>query len=457
MNFRGLVKKVIPTKLFARIEPFGHMAEAMLFNVIYGFPARGLKVIGVTGTNGKTTTSFMIHNMLERAGYSVGLLTTVGYGMGRNIQPQVEHMTTMPAPQLLKRIKWLKKQGAKWVVLEVTSHGLAQNRVWGVPFSLAVMTNVTHEHLEYHGTFERYLEAKRKLFKLTGGNRRGFRTGIINADDPSAEKFAGDVPQSVTYGVKSGLFKATDVQLTPSGSTFSVSLPERGLGFEAAVEQGKAGLDKLTGSTKSPLKVSTLLPGSFNVYNCLAAVCAGWLLGLNESQIQQGISSLKGVEGRMFRVAEGQDYDLIVDYAHTPDSFEKLFKDIKPVTKGKLIVMFGSAGRRDTAKRAVQGSLAGKYADVVIVTEEDDRDEDGMEILRQIATGAEKSGKKQGTDLFLVHDRTEAIRFTIAKAGKGDTVLLLGKGHEKNIERAHGFDAWDEVATAKEAIKKART
>lgn len=433
------------------------MAEAILFNLIYGFPARKLKVIGVTGTNGKTTTCFMIHNMLERAGYSVGLLTTVGYGMGRNIQPQVEHMTTMPAPQLLKRIKWLKKQGAKWIVLEVTSHGLAQNRVWGVPFSLAIMTNVTHEHLEYHGTFERYLEAKQKLFKLTGKNRHGFRTGIINADDPSASDFSADVPQAVAYGLKNGVMKAGDVQLTPSGSNFTVPIPERGLGFEAAVEQGRGNLEKLASAKKTDLKITTSLPGSFNVYNCLAAVCTGWLLGLSESQIQLGISSLKGVEGRMFSMREGQDYEVIVDYAHTPDSFEKLFKDIKPVTKGKLIVMFGSAGRRDTAKRAVQGSLAGKYADVVVVAEEDDRDEDGMEILRQIAAGSEKAGKKQGTDLFLVHDRTEAIRFALGKAKKGDTVLLLGKGHEKTIERAHGFDAWDEVATAREAIKKART
>lgn len=429
MNFRGLVKKIIPAKLFARIEPYGHMAEAILFNIVNGFPARGLKVIGVTGTNGKTTTSFMIHNMLERAGYSVGLLTTVGYGMGRNIQPQVEHMTTMPAPQLLKRIKRLKKQGAKWLVLEVTSHGLGQNRVWGIPFDVVVMTNVTHEHLEYHGTFERYRDAKRKMFQMADTNRGGKRVGIINADDPSAEFFAQDVANPLTYGLKKGDVMAKNVKTTSAGSTYTVSLDGQ------------------------ELNISCALPGSFNVYNSLAAVSVGRALGLSGYQIEQGIATLAGVEGRMYSVVEGQDFEVIVDYAHTPDSFEKLFKDIKPVTKGKLIVMFGSAGRRDTAKRAVQGELAGKYADVVVATEEDDRDEDGMEILRQIAAGVEKSGKKQGTDLFLVHDRTEAIRFALGKAKKGDTVLLLGKGHEKNIERAHGFDAWDEVAIARDAIK----
>jgi len=185
-------------------------------------------------------------------------------------------------------------------------------------------------------------------------------------------------------------------------------------------------------------QINCKIPGKFNVYNSLAALCVGVKLGLSPSQIEDGIAALEGVEGRMTRIQEGQEFDVIVDFAHTPDSFEKLFKDLKPVVKGKLIVMFGSAGRRDEAKRAVQGQLAGEYCDEVIITEEDDRDMFGMEIMEQIASGAQKAGKVMDKDLFLVHDREEAINFTLKRANKGDTVLLLGKGHEKTIER----DKW---------------
>jgi UDP-N-acetylmuramoyl-L-alanyl-D-glutamate--2,6-diaminopimelate ligase len=185
--------------------------------------------------------------------------------------------------------------------------------------------------------------------------------------------------------------------------------------------------------------------------NCRAHLTFSILwLSLSKEEIEKGIAALDSVEGRMTRIDEGQDFDVIVDFAHTPDSFEKLFTDIKPVVGGKLIVMFGSAGRRDEAKRAVQGELAGKYADEVIATEEDDRDIDG--ILDQIASGAEKAGKVRDKDLFLILDRTEAINFTVGRAQAGDTVLLLGKGHEKTIERADGEHPWDEIATAYNAV-----
>ena len=178
MNIRKIVKKFIPSRLFGAVEPYGHLAEAVLLNTINGFPARGFKVIGVTGTNGKTTTSFLIHRMLHEAGYKVGLMSTIGYGVGTDIKPQVHHMTNVSVPELMQRLKWMRQQGVEWLVLETTSQGLAQNRVWGVPYSVAVMTNVTHEHLDYHRTFERYRDAKRKLFKMTNKNRRGLRAGI---------------------------------------------------------------------------------------------------------------------------------------------------------------------------------------------------------------------------------------------------------------------------------------
>lgn len=220
------------------------------------------------------------------------------------------------------------------------------------------------------------------------------------------------------------------------------------------MEQGTANSSQLTASSSVEYRIECHLPGSFNVSNSLAAVAVGHVLGLTKEQVEKGIAALDSVEGRMNTIDEGQDFEVIVDYAHTPDSFEKLFKDLKPLVKGKLIAMFGSAGRRDEAKRAVQGRLAGEYCDEVVITEEDDRDVDGVEIMNQIAEGAEAAGKTRDKDLFLVHDRTDAIKFAIQRAGKGDTVLLLGKGHEKTIERADGEHTWDEIGTAHEAIKR---
>ncbi len=405
------------------------MLEGILFNTMYGFPARKLKVIGVTGTNGKTTTSFLIHRMMREAGYKVGLMTTVAYGAGDNIHSQTYHMTNVTMPALMKRITQLKKEGIEWLVLETTSQGLVQNRLFGIPFHLAVMTNVTHEHLDWHVTFENYRDAKRLLFKRVNKNHHGLKTGIINAEDESSELFASDVENSILYGVKKGKLRAKNVKMTPSGSTYTADINQK------------------------KYQINCQLPGSFNIYNSLAAVGVGHVLGLNNEQIEKGIAALENVEGRMTTIDEGQDFEVIVDYAHTPDSFEKLFKDLKPLVKGKLIILFGSAGQRDEAKRPVQGELAGKYGDEVVITEEDDRDVDGQKIMEEIAAGAEKAGKARDKNLFLVHDRTEAIQFAIKQANKNDTVLLLGKGHEKTIERADGEHPWDEIATAHQILK----
>lgn len=429
MKPRKLVKKLIPRRLFRAVEPYGHLAEAFVFNLLNGFPGRGFKVIGVTGTNGKTTTGFMIYRMLHEAGYKVGLMSTVGWGAGDDIEMQVHHYTNVPTPELMRRLKTLRAQGVEWLVLETTSMALAQHRVYGVPYSVAVLTNLTHEHLGYHGTFERYRDAKRRMFKLADKNRRGLRTGVINADDPNAEYFERDVRNVVTYGVKSGEIRAQSVKLQPSGVEYDVAV----------------GDDRY--------HIRTQLPGSFNVDNSLAALGVGRVLGLTAEQIEQGIYALEGVAGRMTRVDEGQDFDAIVDYAHSPDSFEKLFKDIKPVVKGRLIVVFGSQGGGDRAKRPIQGELAGKYADEVVLCEEDDREEDGHKILEEIAAGAEKAGKIRDKDLFFVLDRPSAIEFGLKRARKGDTVLFLGKGHEKTIERADGEHPWDEIETVRQALK----
>jgi UDP-N-acetylmuramoyl-L-alanyl-D-glutamate--2,6-diaminopimelate ligase len=338
-------------------------------------------------------------------------------------------MTNVSVPEMMQRLKEMRRQGMEWLVLETTSHALAQHRVWGIPYSVAVMTNVTHEHLAYHGTFERYLSAKRRLFKLANRNKQGLRAGVVNADDPSAGLFAGDVLKPVLYGMEQGDIRARNVKLSPKGVEYTVDIGEE------------------------TYHIRCRIPGSFNVYNSLAAVSVGHVLGLDQTQIEQGIAALEGVEGRMTGIDEGQDFDVIVDYAHSPDSFEKLFKDMKPVVKGKLIVLFGSLGGGDKGKRPLQGKLAGEYADEVIVCEEDDRQEDPEQIMNDIAAGVLEAGKVKDKDLFMIHDRTEAINFAIKRAQKGDTVLLLGKGHEKTIEDANGERPWDEIATAHAAVR----
>lgn len=428
MSVRAVVKKFIPRGMFAKVEPYGHLAEAVLFNVLNGFPAHELKVIGVTGTNGKTTTCFLIHRMLQNAGYKTGLMSTVAWGVGEDIQPQIHHFTNVPVPELMQRLKVMRAAKVDYVVLETTSQALAQHRVWGVPYSVVVMTNVTHEHLSWHGTFENYRNAKRLLFKMANKNKQGLQTGIVNAEDPSAELFAGDVAHTVLYGIEKGDVRATDVTLSPTG-----------VGYRAI-----AGDDSYD--------IVCNLPGKFNVFNSLATVSVGRVLGLNREQIERGITALEGVEGRMTRIDEGQDFDVIVDYAHSPDSFEKLFKDLKPVVKGRIIVVFGSLGGGDRGKRPLQGEYAGEYADIVVICEEDDRQEDPATITSDIVAGVQKAGKVQDRDLFLIHDRTEAIQFAIRYAKKDDMVLLLGKGHEKTIEHADGEHPWDEIGTARAAL-----
>ena len=424
-SLKKTLKKVIPASLYQSIEPTYHLLTATAAATKAGYPAHNMRVIGVTGTNGKTSTCFMIHKMLTEAGLKAGLMTTVAYGVGNDITPQVAHMTTVSAPLLQKRLAEFKKQNVEWIVLEVTSHALAQHRTFGVPIEIAVMTNVTHEHLDYHRTFERYLAAKTKLFRLAS------RVGIINADDSSAATFRQAVKQSVSYGLKSGDWRAQDINLSAHGSDYT------------ALIDGDS------------YHIHVNIPGEFNVYNSLAAAAVGREVGLTKDQIERGIAALAGVEGRMTVVDAGQPFSAIVDFAHTPDSFERLLNDVRNTTKGKLVVLFGSAGRRDEAKRAIQGEIAGKYADEIVLTEEDDRDIDGNTILSQIASGAEKAGKKREENLFLVPDRTAAINFAVSRVSSSkDTVIFLGKGHEKTIERADGAHPWNEIETVRQAILK---
>lgn len=411
MSFRSLVKKILPSNLFKKIEPYGHWAEAISENIIFGFPARKLKVIGVTGTAGKTTTCTLITHMLRESGYKVGMMTTVSidYGDGKGAQHNTTRMTSLGSLKLLQTVKKMRANGVEWLVLETTSHALAQHRVWGVPYSIVAFTNLSHDNADYHGSFEIYRQAKLRLFRQCNRNRRGLRTGIVNTDDPNGELFAKAIAHPVGYGLKSGDLRAEDLQLSAGQSRFVARIGD------------------------DEYSITSQLPGVFNVYNCLAAIGVCRSAGLSKEQIEQGVTSLKSVEGRMNNIDEGQNFGVIVDYACTPDSFSQVFAAVKPLVKGRIITVFGSAGRRDELKRPIQGEIAGKEADVVILTEEDDRDQDGQKILEEIAAGVKKAGKVEGKDLLLIHEREAAVQKAIDLAQTGDMVLLLGKGEETVI------------------------
>ena len=422
---RGSYDKVVIPK---------HYGVAVAANLKRRFPARGLKVIGVTGTNGKTTTAHLIHQMLYQAGYSTGLMTTVAHGINDKIEPQIAHMTSQSIQVTLERLSKFKQQGMDWLVLEVTSQALSQFRILGIPIDIAIMTNVTHEHLDYHGTFDNYLQAKLRLFKLAARNKSGRQLGIVNSDDDNAALFADAVPNVAAYSLDQaagpGVAKPANLKQTPQGSRYTMKIKD------------------------DSYQITCNLPGRFNVANSLASALVGRAIGLSKLQIETGIKSLKEVEGRMMSIEEGQPFAVIVDFAHTPDSFNQLFKDMRPVVKGKLISVFGSAGRRDVQKRAMMGQIAGEYSDILVLTEEDDRDADGQEILEQIAGGAKKAGRVINQDIFLVRNRSQAIKQAFKLAKKGDTVLLLGKGHEKTIERADGEHPWDEIGLARLSLKQ---
>lgn len=420
-----------------------HVLRADLAAHQYGFPGKRMRVIGVTGTNGKTSTCFLIWRMLNAAGHKTGLMTTVAWGVDK-LEKQIEHMTTVDAKTLNYRMKKIADAGAEFLVLEVTSHALAQHRTFGVPIEIAVMTNVTHEHLDYHKTFENYRDAKRRLFKMA-------KYGVINEDDKSWAYFAKDVKEYITYGINSGILRAKDVRLGAQGVDYSVD-------DKASEEKKHAVDDKHTRGGKHAsgdmLRIKTKIPGEFTVYNSLAAVAVGLKLGLSKEQISQGILALDSVEGRMNRVDLGQNFEVIVDYAHTPDAFLKVYESVVPGKKGRIISLFGGAGRRDESTRGERGEIAAKYSDIVIITEDDSRDENPAEIAEEFAKGAEQAGFLRGKNLLVELNRAKAIQMAIDLAKKDDIVLILGKGHEKTILRATGAVPFEDLKVTREALKK---
>ena len=392
-----------------------HYLQSITAGIKNGWPGKKLHVIGVTGTNGKTTTCFMLWHMLNNAGYKTGLMTTVAWGVDE-LEPELGHMTTVDAITLNKRIKTIKDAGADYLVLEVTSHALAEYRTLGIPFEIAIFTNLTHEHLDYHKTIEGYRAAKGKLFKKA-------KFSILNADDPSCKYYENLSREYITYGIKNGQNQAKNIKLSVNGVKYSLG----------------------------DINIETKIPGEFNVYNSLAATLAGKKLGLTNEQIEDGIKTLDSVEGRMNIVDEGQPFTVIVDYAHAPDALEKVFDSIKG-HKGKVISVHGGAGRRDPSTRPIRGAILAQNSDIVIITEDDSRDEDPEEIAKGFIEGAKKHGKIEGKDLFKELDREKAIKLALDKAKPGDVVLILGKGHEKTILRADGPHDFEDIKVVKKLL-----
>ena len=393
-----------------------HWAQAVVSGIKYHRPGKQLRIIGVTGTNGKTTTCFMIWNMLRKAGYKTGIMTTVAYGIDK-LQPELGHMTMVDAITLNKRIRKIADDGAEFLVLEVTSHGLAEFRTLGIPFEIAVFTNLTHDHLDYHKTITNYRNAKAKLFKKA-------KFSILNADDPATKYYKTITDNYITYGIKHGTKRATNIKLDVSGVKYSYG----------------------------DINIETKIPGEFNVYNSLAAALVGEKLGLTQAQIANGIKSLNTVEGRMNIIDEGQPFTVIVDYAHAPDALEKVYASL-PKVKGRIISVHGGAGRRDPTTRPIRGEILAEHSDIVIITEDDSRDEDPNLIAEGFIQGATKCGKVLGRDLFKELDRGKAIELAIHMAKPGDVVLILGKGHEKSILRADGPHDFEDIKVATKILK----
>lgn len=394
-----------------------HFLQAVTAGVKYNFPGKKMRIIGVTGTNGKTTTCFMIWQMLNSAGYKTGIMTTVAWGV-KKLQPELGHMTTVDAFTLNQRIDNIQKQGAEFLVLEITSHALAEYRTLGIPVEIAVFTNLTHDHLDYHKSFARYRAAKGKLFKKA-------KFSILNADDPATKEYQKIAQNYTTYGIKNGENRAKDLKLSVSGVKYSCG----------------------------DINIETNVPGEFNVYNSLAAALVGVKLGLSPVAIEKGIKSLDSVEGRMNLVDAGQDFTVIVDYAHAPDALEKVFASVKG-HQGKIISVHGGAGRRDPSTRPIRGGILAKNSDIVIITEDDSRDEDPEKIAEGFIKGATKAGKVLDRNLFKELDREKAIELALKTAKKGDLVLILGKGHEKTILRADGPHEFEDIKVVKKLLAR---
>ena len=415
----------------------------------YRDPSAELALVGITGTDGKTTTSFLATAALEAAGVRTGMTGTAETRIGGVQAANEAHATTPEAPELQRALRAMHVAGDAAAVIETTSHGLALNRVDSIAYDVAILTNLTHEHLELHGTWEAYRDAKLKLFEklarpsgaltTTAKPLAWPATGIVNADDASAGAFIGVAQEAGARILTYGTDPAADVRAT-------------------SVEEDRQRLRIAYEAPSGAATVHLRLVGRFNVHNALAVVALGEAVGLDPAAVREGLASVPVVPGRMERVEAGQPFGVIVDFAHSPASLQTVLDLLAPLAAssgGGLIAVFGSAGERDTAKRPLMGRIAGERARIVVVTDEDPRGEDRDAILDEIARGAEATGKRRGHDLLVIADRREAIEAAFERARPGDIVLLAGKGHEQSILGPAGPRPWNERAEAEAALHRA--
>ncbi len=394
-----------------------HLFQAIAANSLYGFPAKELTIIGVTGTDGKTTTANLIYHILNKAGYKAAVISTVSAIIDGKEYDTGFHVTTPSSFMVQSYLKKAKEAGVKYVVLEVTSHALDQYRVWGIPFKIGVLTNVTHEHLDYHGTYEEYLGTKLKLLDMAS-------VAVVNRDDESYERISKLKSQNANLQLKSKKFVTY------------------GLNSESDIN-----------SKAFPFK--TKLLGDYNKYNVLAAVAVSQELGVLDSDIKDAVATFTPPKGRA-EVVYDEDFTVMIDFAHTPNSIERVLQALKKELpkNARLIHVFGSAGERDRSKRPEMGKISSEYADVIVLTSEDPRSESPERIMDDIARVCVKDGpyiKVRPSKIYKIVDRQEAIEEAIKMAKKGDVVVITGKGHERSMNFGKGEEPWSDH----EAVRKA--
>lgn len=397
------VRSRLPAEAVHVLEEAYRRGRVKLISARYGNPAKGLRVIAVTGTNGKTTTINYINEILKEAGMKTAMFSTALIEIAGKTEINDLNVTVATTQRMQQFFRDAKRAQVDFVVLEITSHALDQHKLASVPIEVAVMTNLTQDHLDYHKTMQKYADAKGRLF---AGEPKYI---VLNRDDEWFEFFDQFQPglQKITYGEHEEAEARIDyVKLYKKGSEATVVIDHQ-----------------------TKLDLATALPGKFNVYNMTAAATTAYLLGVRLRDIIEGVANLDGVPGRFERVAEGLEYDVIVDYAHTPDALEKLLEAVRAITKNRIILVFGATGDRDKAKRPIMGEIAAKNVDRIMLTDEESYNEDPEQIRSQVREGIEKA--KGDGKLTEIADREAAIGKALSIAKKGDTVLITGMGHEQ--------------------------
>jgi UDP-N-acetylmuramoyl-L-alanyl-D-glutamate--2,6-diaminopimelate ligase len=411
-------------------------ALTWIAGAFHGWPGRKLTVIGVTGTDGKTTTTNLIHRILLAARIKAGMVSTVNAVIGDEVLDTGFHVTTPDAHDVQGYLARMVDAGLTHVVLETTSHGWAQYRVDACEFDIGVVTTITHEHMDEHGSYENYRAAKARLLsslEITSPKLHGNpRLGVINRDDVKSFDFLNEFIKvnKVSYGLnKDADVRAVDIEYSPSGIRFGAQSKD----FNVTVE--------------------SRLVGAYNVSNCLAALTATVQgLGIEPEIAAIGIASLEGIPGRMERIDMGQNFTAIVDFAHTPNALKVVLEDARKVTKGRVISVFGSAGLRDREKRRMMAETSAELADLTVLTAEDPRTESLNAILEEMVAGARSRGGREGETFWRVADRGEAIRFALSLARPGDIVLSCGKGHEQSMCFGGREHLWDDRTAMRAAL-----